>query len=194
MASIRTVWKRLLGVERVVVEDWYFQEVEGLFVVHVRPTKRERGRCSICRRRCGGYDAGAGPRRWRALDLGTVQAYLEADMPRVSCAEHGVVVQAVPWARPHSGFTRDFEDQCAWLAVHTNRSAVSDLLRVAWRTVSRIVRSVGDEARSRVDLLAGLHRIGIDELSHRKGHKYVAIAWGHSNAGWVRYDYIRWLY
>jgi len=28
----------------------------------------------------------------------------------------------------------------------------------------------------------------------RKGHKYIAIAWGHSNAGWVRYDYIRWLY
>jgi transposase len=100
-------------------------------------------------------------------------------MPRVNCAEHGVVVQAVPWARPHSGFTRDFEDQCAWLAVHTNRSAVGDLLRVAWRTVGRIVRSVGDEARSRVDLLAGLRRIGIDELSHRKGHKYVIVVIDH---------------
>jgi hypothetical protein len=69
---MRSVWKRLLGVERVVVEDWYFQEVEGLFVVRVRPTKGERSRCSICHRRCGGYDAGGGVRRWRALDLGTV--------------------------------------------------------------------------------------------------------------------------
>jgi len=35
-------------------------------------------------------------RRWRALDLGTVWAYLEADAPQVSCPVHGVVVAAVP--------------------------------------------------------------------------------------------------
>jgi transposase len=33
------------------------------------------------------------------LDAGTMRVYLEADAPRVSCAEHGVVVAAVPWAR-----------------------------------------------------------------------------------------------
>ena len=179
MASINRVWKHLLGVERVVVEDWQFDEVANALVVRVRPTKGERERCSQCFRRCGRYDAGDGLRRWRALDLGTVRALLEAEMPRVRCQEHGVVVQAVPWARPRSGFTRDFEQQCTWLAVHTSRSAVSELLRVAWRTVGRMVKSVGDEARARVDLLAGLRRIGIDELSHRKGHKYVTVVIDH---------------
>ena len=45
-----------------------------------------------------GYDQGQGRRRWRALDLGTVQAVLEADAPRVRCPAHGVVAAAVPWA------------------------------------------------------------------------------------------------
>ena len=31
---------------------------------------------------------------------------------------------AVPWARHDSWFTRAFEDQCAWLAVHASASAV----------------------------------------------------------------------
>ncbi len=97
----------------------------------------------------------------------------------MECPDHGVVVAEVPWARPTSGFTRDFEDQCARLAVHTSKSAVSQLARIAWRTVGGIVDSVGTEARRRVDLLSGLRRIGIDELSYRKGHKYVTVVIDH---------------
>jgi len=179
VASVNSVWKRLLGVEGVVVEKWEFNEGTGAFVAHVRAKKGDRGRCSICHRRCGGYDHGSGRRQWRALDLGTVQAYLEAEMPRVKCQEHGVVVQDVPWARPGSRFTLDFEDQCAWLAVHTNQTAVSELMRIAWKTVGRIIKSVGEDARKHTDLLGGLRRIGIDELSHRKGHKYVTVVLDH---------------
>src|SRR5215203_5687709 len=67
-------------------------------------------------------DQGEGRRRWRALGLGVVQAFLEADAPRVACPAHGVAVAAVPWARHGAGFTRAFEDTAAWLAVHTSRS------------------------------------------------------------------------
>ncbi len=42
----------------------------------------------VCQRRCGRYDTGEGRRRWRALDVGTVQAVVEADAPRVFCPEH----------------------------------------------------------------------------------------------------------
>jgi len=47
--------------------------------------------------------------------MGTTFAYLEAEALRVSCQRHGVIVAAVPWARHDSGFTRQFEDQVAWL-------------------------------------------------------------------------------
>jgi transposase len=91
-----SVWARLLGVEHTVIERVEFSDEEELLICHVRPAKRQRRRCGVCRRRCPGYDRGQGRRRWRALDLGTVRAVLEADAPRVRCPDHGVVVAAVP--------------------------------------------------------------------------------------------------
>ena len=106
-------------------------------------------------------------------------AYVEADAPRVSCRRHGVVVCAVPWARHGSRFTRAFEDQTAWLAVNCSKTAVAALMRIAWRTVGGICERVAGEAARQVDRLAGLRRIGIDEISHRKGQRYLTVVVDH---------------
>lgn len=177
MRGIR-VWAGLLGLQRAVVED-VRMGIEGEVIVSVRPSWRERERCGICRRRSPGYDLGEGRRRWRALDLGTTFAFVEADAPRVMCRRHGVVVCAVPWARHNSRFTRSFEDQVAWLAVNTSKTAVAELMRVAWRSVGTILERVAAEAVREVDLLDGLRRIGIDEISHRKGQRYLTVVVDH---------------
>ena len=152
---------------------------EGEVIVSARPNWRERDRCGVCRRRSPGYDLGEGRRRWRALDLGTTFAFIEADAPRVTCRRHGVVVVALPWARHDSRFTRSFEDQVAWLAVNTSKTAVAALMRVAWRSVGGIVERVAADAVREVDLLDGLRRIGIDEISHRKGQRYLTVVVDH---------------
>ena len=177
MRDIR-VWARLVGLQRTVVEGVRMGS-EGEVIVAVRPSWRERDRCGVCRRRCPGYDLGEGRRRWRALDLATTFCFIEADAPRVSCSRHGVVVCAVPWARHDSRFTRSFEDQVCWLAVNTSRTAVAELMRVAWRSVGQILERVAGEARRQVDLLDGLRRIGIDEISHRKGQRYLTVVVDH---------------
>lgn len=174
------VWARLLGLRRAVVEDVGMGS-EGEVVVAARPGWRERDRCGICRRRSPGFDLGEGRRRWRALDLGATLAFVEADAPRVTCRRHGVVVCAVPWARHTSRFTRAFEDQAAWLAVNTSKTAVAELMRVAWRTVGAICARVAAEAGREVDLLAGLRRIGIDEISHRTGQRYLTVVVDHDS-------------
>ena len=153
-------------------------ELEAV-VVSVRPCSREKHRCGVCRRRCPREDSGEGRRRWRALDLGTTLAFLEADAPRVFCKQHRVVVAAVPWARHKSRFTVAFEDQCCWLAVNTSKKAVAQLMRVAWRTVGSICERVAAEALSQRDLFAGLKRIGIDDFSYRKGHRYLTVVVDH---------------
>jgi transposase len=169
----------LLGVEHTVVEQVVFDEDADAVVAMVRPTRSRRRRCAVCQRRCSGYDQGEGRRRWRGLDLGVVRVLLEADAPRVRCPAHGVVVAAVPWARHGAGFTRAFEDTAAWLAVHTSRAAVAELLRVAWRSVGRMVTRVAQEAGQDIDRLEGLRRIGIDEISHRRGHRYLTVVVDH---------------
>ena len=156
-----------------------FDEGAAAIVVSVRPVAKARSRCGLCGRRSPGYDLGDGRRRWRALDLGTTKVFLEAAAPRVRCRTHGVTVAAVPWARHGAGHTRDFDDLAAWLAVRTSKSAVMELLRVAWRTVGSIVTRVNADIDATVDRLDGLRRIGIDEISYKRGHRYLIVVVDH---------------
>jgi transposase len=105
---------------------------------------------------------------------------VEADLPRVRCPEHGVVVAAVPWARHGAGHTRDFDAEVAWLTRQMSKTAVCALLRIAWRTVGQIIARVVAEADAEAgDRLDGVRRIGIDEVSYRRGHKYLTVVVDH---------------
>jgi len=175
----KSVWQRACGLTRTVVEDVDFDDDVEAVIVAVRPNCKAKNRCGRCGRRSARFDNGAGRRRWRALDLGSTLVFLEADAPRVSCVVHGVTVAQVPWARHGAGHTRDFDDHAAWLAVHVSKSAVVSLLRIAWRTVGSIVARVSADIDARVDRLEGLRRIGIDEISYKRGHRYLTVVVDH---------------
>jgi transposase len=104
--------------------------------------------------------------------------FVVACVPRVSCAEHGVVVAAVPWARHGARHTMAFEQLAAWCAVEMSSSAAARLLRCTWRTigqiVTRVVKDLNDE-----DLLAGVRRIGVDEISYRRHYRYLLVVVDH---------------
>jgi Helix-turn-helix domain of transposase family ISL3 len=92
----------------------------------------------------------------------------------------GCAAAATGWSSRRSrgrgtmpAFTRTFEDQVAWLAVHTNKTAVSDLMRIAWRSVGWICQRIAVEAQAQRDLLSCLERIGFDEIAIRKGQRYL---------------------
>ena len=155
-----SLWRGVLGIEKTVVEDVEFDEDEQVLVAHVRPRQHAARRCGRCGRRCRGYDQGEGRRQWRGLDLGTIPVWLEADAPRVDCPEHGVVVAAVPWARHGAGHTYVFDEQVAWLATQCSRSAVTELMRIAWRTVGSIISRVWADVEQLHDRFAGLRGSG----------------------------------
>ena len=183
-----SVIKKLLNVKGIVVEGMGFED-DGCgesMVVGVRLTAKQAGRCGICGKKSRGYDAGTKARRWRSLDLGILRAYIESDLPRVRCAKHGVVAARVPFARHGSWFTRDFEDQAAWLMLHATRSCVSALMRIAWETTGAIAKRVYDDAKAASpNPLDGLVRIGIDETSYKKGHKYMTVVVNHDTGALV---------
>lgn len=130
----------------------------------------------------GGYDRGVGRRRWRALDFGRLRVSIEADAPRVACAEHGPTVIAVPWARHGARHTRDFDATVAWLARHCAKSIVAWLVRIGWETVGAIItRVMSDVDALGPDRFENVRRIGIDEVSYQKGHKYLVVVVNHAN-------------
>lgn len=172
------VWHRALGLTHTVVEGVDVGDPE-LVVVRVRPVKRWARRCGICRRRSPSYDRGAGRRRWRTVDVGLTRAVLEAEAPRVSCRDHGVVVAFVPWARHDAGHTLVFDQAVAWLATQTSKTAVTELMRIGWRTVGAVVARVWVDCERLRDRFSGVRRLGIDEVSYKRGQRYLTVVVDH---------------
>ena len=181
------VGRALLGVDqRTVIEDIEFEESDDggeitAVVVRARPRSGGQRRCGRCSSRSPRFDRGEGVRRWRSLDCGTIPVFVEAAAPRVNCRVHGPTVVAVPWARHGAGHTYAFDDTVAWLAVACSKTAVRELMRVALRTVGSIVSRVWADTEKRVDLFAGLRRIGNDEISYKRHHKYLTVVVDHDS-------------
>ncbi|MGH2577927.1 MAG: ISL3 family transposase, partial [Actinomycetota bacterium] len=58
---------------------------------------------------------------------------------------------------------------------------VSELLRIAWRTVGSIIARVVADGRAAHDPFEGLRRVGIDEISYKKGHRYLMVVVDHDS-------------
>jgi transposase len=179
---VSTAFNRLLQVPGASVVAVRFER-EGIVV-----SLRRRARRLICPR-CGclgraGYDRRE-RRRWRHLDLGSTRCFLECELRRFRCPGCGkVVTEAVAWARPGARFSRDFEDIVGWLAQQAAFSVISRLLRVSWRSVAAIVRRVvADQLAGR--RLTDLYLIGVDEISYRRGQRYLTLVADHTDGAVV---------
>jgi len=170
-----TVARKLLGVITLLVTGGSFEE--DALVLRVRPRWR-RPRCGCCGQIAPGYDTCAQARRWRSQPIGRLHVYLEYRLRRVWCPTCQVHTEQVPWAVHQGRFTRDFEEMVAYMAQVTDRSTVCKTLGISWRAVGRIIDSV---VHSRLDpaRLDGLRRIGIDEFSYRKQHRYLTTVVDH---------------
>ena len=69
----------------------------------------------------------------------------------------GAVSRSRRWA------TTVFDEHVAWLATQSSTTAVSELLRIAWRAVGAIITRVWADVEALHDRFAELPRIGIDE-------------------------------
>lgn len=172
-----TAFKHLLDLDGIDVVDVAF-EPEGV-QVHVR-LRRRRLICARCSYSTPWrYDIREVDSLWRHLDLGTHQLMVASRLRRLVCPDHGVVTEAVPFARAGSRFTRDFEDLVAWCAAKMDKTATCRLLRIAWRTVGVVCERVVAGAID-ADRLEGLFAIGIDEISWRRGHRYLTLVTNHA--------------
>lgn len=110
---------------------------------------------------------------------------LECEIRRLYCRScKRVATEQVPWARPGARHTRDYEDVVAWLAQRLDKTAVAKLLRCSWEAVANIVTRVVGEVidDSRLD---DLYRIGVDDVSYRRGHRYLNVVADHDRNGAV---------
>lgn len=113
-------------------------------------------------------------RDWRHLDFFQHLTYLHGRVPRVKCPECGVHLAKVPWARAGSGFTLLFEAMAVTLCCEMPVLSVSRRLRLRDGRIWRILKAYVEMAREELDE-SDVRKIGVDETSRQKGHRYVTI-------------------
>ena len=98
----------------------------------------------------------------------------------LTCPDHGVRTEGVPFARAGSRHTRDLEDLVGFLATQMDKTAICRLVRVDWDTVGRMITRVMETGldQSRLD---DLLEIGVDDVSWRKHHKYLTLVSDHKS-------------
>lgn len=182
--------KKLVGVNNFIVKNITIESIncEDAIVVDVANYKKDDSCCPICGRKAPKYDSGRETRLWRTLDIGATKMFLRSQTYRVECKNHGVRTQKVSWARPRSRFVKNFEETVAWMALHLSRTAVAEFMRISWNTVGPIITRIEkDLSAKRENPFDNLERIGIDETSFKKGHKYITVVVNHDtgNVVWV---------
>ncbi|MCO5297058.1 MAG: ISL3 family transposase [Fimbriimonadaceae bacterium] len=111
-------------------------------------------------------------RSWRHLDFFKYPCYIEARVPRVKGKDGKVRTVEVPWARPGSGFTMDFEACAISLMRDMPVYAAARKLKVHDTRLWRILHAYVKRCLAATDI-GEPSRVGVDETSARRGHDYV---------------------
>ena len=168
----------LPGTAAVDPGSWQLGPGDGEIGVRLRLTRRQLV-CPHCEFRTGHrYDTWEVDSSWRHLDLCGRVCRVRVRRRRLRCPEHGVVAEGVPFARPGSGFTRDFEQMVAWLVTKADKKMICEFMRIGWRTVGAVAARVAEEVLD-PQRLSGLVDIGVDEISWKKHHHYLTLVSDH---------------
>jgi transposase len=174
-----TLLNRLLDLPAIAVSGVSFPATDPNAMIVDVTVRRRKLSCPHCDYRTRArYDTRPEPTRWRHLDFGRYRVELRAGLRRLRCPTHGVIVEAVEFARPGARFTRDFDDLAAYLATKTDKTTICRFLRIDWDTVGRICDRVSTDGLD-PNRLSGLVEIGVDEISWKKNHKYLTLVTNH---------------
>ena len=147
---VTTAFSHLLRLPGVWVHGVVFEADRVAVDVALRARRLSCPDCGY--RTPARYDTRQQLSTWRHLDLGAWRLEVRARLRRLVCPTHGVRVEAVPFARPGSRFSSDFEDLVAWMATTMDKTAICRLTRIDWDSV--------------VVTITGVSPLSITEIPH----------------------------
>lgn len=126
---------------------------------------------------CGCACTGIHDRRlhqYRHMDLFQNITYIHARVPRVTCENGHISHVPVSWAAKGSRFTLLYEAMILFLCASCPVNVVAKRARVDDKAIWRIIERYVDQYIKKLDL-SNVRRIGVDETSRRKNHKYISV-------------------
>ena len=146
--------------------------LDKLLVVHILPRKNSRPICPVCGNKGPVYDTQR-KRSWRHIAGFGLRVMIEYAPRRVKCRHcHKVVTEKMPWNLGKCQLTLPLIHQLALWARELSWSQVARLFEVDWSQVKAAVEDAVQFGLERRDT-DNVTLLGIDEISKRKGHKYL---------------------
>ena len=172
----KKLFTKLLGLQA----PWFIKEVSlscdnhqlDIFIDHHTGIKFP---CPICEEFYGIYDH-TSERRFRHLNVWQTPAYLHVKIPRIHCSIHGVQQITHGLADDNSTLTYEFENHVLDLEHECSIESTSRLLNIGWHTAWNIQHKAVHRGFTRKESKIP-SRIGVDEKSFAKGHKYETLVY-----------------
>lgn len=168
--SVEGLFKQALGLsDPWVVTECDFDPKAKSLVIKIDFERGSRFKDEASGELCAVHDTRV--RQWEHLKFFEHRTQLKARVPRIIGTDGKVKTVSVPWAEPNSGFTLLMEAFLLGLAKVLPVAEVSRQTGVSEDRIWHLLRARVSEAWLEADW-SSLERLGVDETSTRKGHKY----------------------
>jgi transposase len=163
-----------LGIEEpLYIDEIVFDRAGGELHIHMNFHRGGKFSCIECGTvELPVYDTME--KTWRHLNFFQYKCYIHLRTPRTNCPKCGERLWMPPWGRRQSGFSMLFEAFVMVLAKEMPISRIGELLGEQDTRIWRIVRYHVHKSYEKKSF-ATVDKVGCDETSSRKGHKYVTV-------------------
>ena len=174
MEDTRIFFEKLLGIKN----PWHITKVtqnqsQNRVDLYIEHDKGIRFPCPICEKFCSIYDH-TEEREIRHLNIFQMATYLHLRIPRVQCPTDGVQRIEHGLAEPNGTVTFEFESLVLSLEQECSLQSVCRILDADWHLCQTLQERAVQRGFERKPQKIP-KRIGIDEKSFAKGHKYETI-------------------
>jgi len=181
----KALFTRILGLR----PPWFIQRIvfgekEQRIDIFMDHEPDIRVRCPVCNVFYGTYDH-APERVYRHLNTCQMETYIHVRLPRVNCPNHGVKQIVSEFGENGSEMTYAFESLVIRVAKECSMEATSRLCNLGWGPCWNALERAVERGLLRKEHHVP-ERIGVDEKSIAKGHKYETLVYD-LDAGTVEY-------
>ena len=181
-SSTNKLLRNLLGFKELVVTHHDLLGRKGILHLWVKSHKNGAC-CPECDRRCTLVQRNSKPgksarnsRTWRDIPAGGVSIALHYSPREIHCPTHGRRQENIPWAAAKSRTSLRLEFQLMRLCTVMPQSEAAAQLGIPTSTVADILHRLITRYRDG-HKIRGLKNLGIDEISYKKGHRYLTIVY-----------------
>jgi len=175
--QVETILNFVTDYKSFVFSNVYFDSPENespRLVAELVPRKNSQGICPECKRRCPTYDTSPTPRFFEFVPLWNIAFFFAYRMRRVTCPEHGVVTEEVPWCEGKHTQTVEMRQFLANWARRLSWKETAECFGTSPGKVFRAVKWIVEWGLENRDL-SGITKIGVDEIQRSKGHNYMTL-------------------